>query len=408
MAEGYSITTYKLQLTYRHPEWFQATQALFHQVMSFYYALLQQEDTSVLELSNQNLLRHLEQRTIKGRDGKEPEIPLPYAKVPLYFRRAAINSAIAQARSLHAQVENWKQNPKGKQPQAPESPKANMVYYKGMYKDFDREHQSIQLKLYNGAKWEWETYHFTGRAIPKDGDIMSPTIVQKGKSILLHLPVKTRVQDARTAKERAKARERYITVNLTNSDTLAVCLTTEADGTSHSPLFIKGGKALAHKRRQLRGRAKQCEASGRQKYYDKITRITDHMAHQVSRQIVDYAVRQGAKLIVVPKYSEDFARQGKAFLHQTPFDFIGRRIVTDVTYKAWQQGIVIQPSSIGSNTKTCALCGEPIKRYNKPGQTPSAVFYGGKNYICPNGHKGNTALNTTRNLAQSFYESFMR
>lgn len=94
MSAGYAITTYKVQLNYKHLDWFKQTQSLFDAVLAFYYQLLERQPEA-LELSNKNLLRHLELQTIRQRNGSQPETPLPYEKVPLYFRRGAINAAIS-------------------------------------------------------------------------------------------------------------------------------------------------------------------------------------------------------------------------------------------------------------------------------------------------------------------------
>ena len=67
-------------------------------------------------------LRTLEKLTIPGRDRQPVQYPLPWQKVPLYFRRAAINSAIAAASSylsrekqkerflerIQVEAKNWK------------------------------------------------------------------------------------------------------------------------------------------------------------------------------------------------------------------------------------------------------------------------------------------------------------
>ena len=106
MSAGYAITTYKIQLNYKHLDWFKQTQSLFDAVLAFYYELLEKQPET-LELSNQNLLRYLELQTIKQRDGTKPEIPLPFEKIPLYFRRAAINAAISMYRSYMGKLKTW-------------------------------------------------------------------------------------------------------------------------------------------------------------------------------------------------------------------------------------------------------------------------------------------------------------
>ena len=93
---GYSITTRRLRLCCGHPEWLRKTQDFYNEIESFYYDLLLAHE-ELGELGSQRTLRALEVLTIMGRDKQVPQNPLPWEKVPLYFRRAAINSAIAAA-----------------------------------------------------------------------------------------------------------------------------------------------------------------------------------------------------------------------------------------------------------------------------------------------------------------------
>ncbi|WP_270507785.1 hypothetical protein, partial [Eubacterium limosum] len=365
MSAGYAITTYKIQLNYKHLDWFKQTQSLFDDVLAFYYKLLEKQPEA-LSLSNQNLLRHLELQTIKQRDGTPPETPLPFEKIPLYFRRAAINAAISMYRSYVGKLKAWQEGPiKSGKPSPPKCLHMSMLYYKGMYKDFDEK--SILLKLNTGKTWAWVKLRYTGRPFPENAELMSPTIVIKKKKVMLHIPVKEIVEDSRTAKERVKQNEKFVAVALTGSDNLAVCTTIEADGRATAPYFIKGGKELAHRRKLLLGYTKRGiagkdtprfmthtvgnaalsvpqEHRPNAKYYEKITRITDHYAHEVSRKIVDYAIKQGAKLIVLPELKESFNQAKKPYLGKTPYDFIGRRIARYVQYKAWQQGLVAMTS----------------------------------------------------------------
>ena len=423
MSAGYAITTYIIQLKYKHLDWFKQTQSLFDDVLAFYYKLLEKQPEA-LSLSNQNLLRHLELQTIKQRDGTPPETPLPFEKIPLYFRRAAINAAISMYRSYVGKLKAWQEGPiKSRKPSPPKCLHMSMLYYKGMYKDFDEK--SILLKLNTGKTWAWVKHRYTGRPFPENAERMSPTIVIKKKKVMLHIPVKEIVEDSRTAKERVQQNEKFVAVALTGSDSLAVCTTIEADGRATAPYFIKGGKELAHRRKLLLGYTKRGSAGNdmthtvgnaalsvpqehrpNAKYYEKITRITDHYAHEVSRKIVDYAIKQGAKLIVLPELKESFNQAKKPYLGKTPYDFIGRRIARYVQYKAWQQGLVAMTSKPYYASTRCYHCDAPIAKHNTEYQNPSANFYGGKNFVCKEGHRGSTALNSARNLGKGFYERF--
>ncbi len=476
MSPGYAITTYKIQLNYKHLDWFKKTQSLFDAVLAFYYELLERQPEA-LSLTNQNLLRHLELQTIKQRDGTQPETPLPFERIPLYFRRAAINAAISMYRSYTSKLRDWEtsmenrklkmknsgtesqsdsesnqigqadlhhnlplstfnlppESAKKGRPSRPKNLHMSMLYYKGMYKDF--ADGQILLKLYTGKAWAWVKHRYTGRPFPENAERMSPTIVIKKKKVMLHIPVKEIVEDSRTAKERVKQNESFVAVALTGSDTLAVCTTIQADGRATAPYFIKGGKALAHRRKQLLGYTKRGKSNqnakgillqnsplsilnsplketgghvGKEntKYYEKITCVTDHYAHEVSRKIVDYALKQGAKLIVLPELKESFNQAKKPYLGKSPYDFIGRRIVRYVQYKAWQKGLVAMTSKPYYASARCYHCDASIAKHNTEYQNPSSNFYGGKNFVCKEGHKGSTALNSARNLGKGFYERF--
>ena len=48
------------------------------------------------------------------------------------------------------------------------------VYYKGMYKEWEKD--SIMLQVYTGKRWVWNCYHFKGRNLPERAQILSPLI----------------------------------------------------------------------------------------------------------------------------------------------------------------------------------------------------------------------------------------
>ena len=145
---GYSITTYKFRLDCRRPLWLYKTREIYNLVLGFYYKTLR-ETPELSGLSGRELLRKLEILTIgsRGQDKTEVLCPLPYGKVPLYFRRAAINDAIRLFQVYQTREE------KGDQTVSPAKVFCTApIFYKGMYRDFTET--GISLKLWNGEKWE--------------------------------------------------------------------------------------------------------------------------------------------------------------------------------------------------------------------------------------------------------------
>ena len=64
---------------------------------------------------------------------------------------------------------------------------------------------SVLLKVFTGERWKRCWYRFSGRKIPEDALILSPTVCMKGKQAYLHIPIEKVVRDIRTvAKAKGK------------------------------------------------------------------------------------------------------------------------------------------------------------------------------------------------------------
>lgn len=414
MAEktGSSTITYRLKLRCKHPDWVRQTEALYNEVLAFYYSLLKDEPT-LLRLGNMELLRKLEQMTVVGRDKVPVPVPIPFQKVPIYFRRAAINAAIGHARSYAGLMRDWVQKKtdaeqrgltwRKKTPSLPNAFHASVLFYKGMFKEFGQG--SILLKLWNGHSWAWVRHTYCGREIPANAVCLSPTVVINGKMFSLHVPVKCPVDDIRTVKERVKSDERFCAVHFTASDTLATCVIFGSDGHATDSYFMRGGKEFAHRRKRLLNtinKNRSCLGTYLQKgenkrFWMKMQNLSAYYAHLVSRRIVDYCRKNNIKLLVVPKYGampEQFYGSGLT-------GFLGKRIIRYLMYKAWHAGIVVTSVQPHYTACSCHLCEGRLKRYNE-GHPAAVHYYGGRLFLCENGHKGNVSLNAAKNLGEKF------
>ena len=139
MAEKnyYSMTTKRFTLRTAHNGWLSATRKFYNDVLYFYYKLFL-EHPEFYSLTNQKAMRALECLSIVGRDKKPVANPLPWEGVPLYFRRAAINSALAAGKSYLSREE---------QTCPSQEFSSGITLYKGMYKDLDSH--SIRVKVWN-------------------------------------------------------------------------------------------------------------------------------------------------------------------------------------------------------------------------------------------------------------------
>ena len=206
---GFKTITYRFKLHCGHEEWLKNTKAIYNEVLQFYYAVLLQEP-ELESLTNMQLMRQLELLSIGSKTERQTKYLVTFGKVPLYFRRAAINDAIRLFRIFSS----------GKEQGAHQtgSFKASPVYYKGMYKEFTPE--SVMLKLFTGERWNWVTCELDacGRTFDGTEKFLSPILKIGNKQTMLHVPVQKPVQDVRTVKERLEAKETICAVSFPSND----------------------------------------------------------------------------------------------------------------------------------------------------------------------------------------------
>ena len=243
----YAITVRRYNVLFRHTEWFHQTQDLYNEILLFYYQLYL-ETFPDEQPGTQEVLRILEKLTIVGRDKQPVPNPLPWKKVPLYFRRAAINTATAAAKSYLA---------RDKQEQPTGAFTESVTFYKGMYRDF--QENTISLKLWDGEGWQWSRLRLRGNTVPEEGQMMSPALVLKKDHAELHIPWKIPVADGRGARERITAENKICSTIFTGQDAYTVCCILDSSGKRESSFYIKGGREYANASRQIYDRIKRSE-----------------------------------------------------------------------------------------------------------------------------------------------------
>lgn len=393
---GYTIVTYRVRLYDRHFDWLQETNAWYGKVTAHFLEVLKQEP-ELLEQSDFLLLRTLEEMCIGTKEmkaaGKKPAYPLEnFPKIPLYFRRSAINTAIDLARKHSKNLEETE---------------CTMTLYKGMYQNFLEN--SIELKLFHDGKWKWVKYPFTGRAFPDGEKRLSPELMIEKKAAWLHVPVSLTVADARTVKERMETEGKICAVYFPDRDVMAVAVLLDKTGQKLECHFFRGGNQRQHLQNQIllhiegsqqsRGKRKTKQESSR--WYRQLQQLNRHYAHLISRQILEYCLEKDVKVIVTPNYEIPLNFKDKQYLKTNEYHWIGRSIINKLKYKAFAEGVVvtsIHPAHIVSH---CSRCGAEIKRYNE-GHRAAKQYHGGKLFTCSCGNKGNTAENAAINIGKTF------
>lgn len=392
----YSVTVTKFNIFSRHMNWMQKTQELYNEILRFYYDLYL-DTFSGIQPGTQEAMRRLEKLTVMGRDRIPVQHPLPWEKVPLYFRRAAINSALAAARSYLARDNQNKRTEKFAE---------SVTFYKGMYRDF--KENEISLKLWNGDSWKWIRCRLKGNKSPDTGQMLSPALVLKRnhadddiKRAELHIPWKMPINDGRNAKERMAAKEKICSAVFTNKDTSLVCCILNQSGDMESCLFLRGGAEYAHRCHLTAEKLDRSQKSSGEgdnpranaRYWEKLKNLSENYAHQFSRQLIDYCKKNGAKILVLPQYEQNH----RNFIMLSAGNYSPIHLSTSIRkklkYKAWQEGIVVLEIQQHKISSVCCDCGGKVK-------------IRGSEFVCENGHQGNRYLNTARNLGKKCLEEF--
>ena len=386
---GHSILRYRVRLYDRHFLWLKITKELYSNVATHFFYVLKQEP-ELLKKSDFLLLRELETLCVGTKEMKVkgilPQFPLHgFPKIPLYFRRSAINAAIDLARKNAGNAE------------------INMVLYKGMYQNFTDK--TVELKLFTGENWVWVTYPFTGREFPEEATKLSPLLVVDKKDAWLEVPLSFEVEDVRTVKERMQTEKRICALSFPDNDVLAVAVIMSIEGKEEVCRFFRGGKQKEHQRKILIDRLQGNQESKNPEVSKALANLNNHYAHSISRQILNFCLEQNIKVIVVPNYEAAIDFRDKKYLKTDAYRWVGRSIISKLKYKAFGQGIVVTSVRPYHIADCCSECGEKIRRYNE-GHAAGTNYYGGKLFLCPNGHKGNVAKNTATNVGKSFLKYY--
>ncbi len=328
----------------------------------------------------------------------------------------------------------------------------NPTFYSGMYKDFDGN--SIVLKLWTGKAWVYmkQPIYLEGRELPTGYEWGSPTLVLIDK-LHLHVPVIKQVKSNGKLVDQAANPDGLticsVDLNLDGDIAVATILHSDVTGsvTETATLFVKGNDAIQHRRKRELGLIAVAKSKTNRGFGDttkgdnanrfrKVRNRNDYEAHRISRRLADFAHKHGATVIVFEalknlqpskdKYSRR-SNQKRAY-------WLKSKIVQRTKYKAFQSyGIITSLVSPKNTSRHCALCNgrreensfiirlqsqferrkaEIFRRIqlDKVLNSAEKLYYaiGAPNYICLHdvSHKGNSDLNSARNIGLRFFARY--
>ncbi len=412
--KSHYTTTYKVRLYTNNIEYLKLTNEIYNDLIKKYFDILY-ERQELLELSSFKCLSELERLTLIPKTGaRKGEIPELYFEqdAPLYLRRAAINQAIGNAK-IQIASERISEENNNKIPSIPEKFSNSTTFYKGMYKNL--EGNSISLKLFDGEEWKWFKAKLEKFEIPENAEILSPTIVIHKDYIMAHIPVKHAIDDVTPIKLRMQESDiRVCGIVFPNSDTdaFAVCVAVDGKGKFIKSLFIKGAneykyrieKILSNMEKNRQENQNYTENDYKNKK-EKIGKIKNYYAHKVSKQIVDFCKENQVQVIAKANYEKIKEKTEDVILfYETKHNRrnpvgLTKKILKNLQYKAYKEGILITGVVAASITNRCYKCGGYVRR--KIQKTDFTL-----KLRCENGHTGDYYFNGAMNVAHRCLKKF--
>src|SRR6266566_10035557 len=414
-----ATTTIRQSLGYKpaHAAWFAATKDLFNQVAAFYFEVIAAHE-KVLDCSNKEALTILETLTHATQKHPTPVMPLEAIgeDIPAMFRRAAIHAALGSARSFYSLLRKWKKRQeqaqaKGKKfterpPVPPRSWNKSATLYAGQWKE--RTRSSIVLKVWTGTCWSWIKVRITGRELPEDVEMGSPSLIWRGDHWWLHTPLEKQFASPGNIEKHVttQAQTKMCAVDLNLHEHLAVCTIQTVEGTILATTFIGGGRRISGFRKQQFGRiARNRRKTGmiaeneqdNIQLWNKIRHVDEHLAHFVSARIVQFAKTHEATILVFEHLGNLKPTKGKYSKRSNDKRayWMKGRIFNYCKYKAYNAGILTSRVNPRNTSRECVRCHSLVARYDT-GKPAEGYTYGAPLVACaPCGMRGNADRNAS-------------
>jgi len=261
-------------------------------------------------------------------------------------------------------------------PQFPCDTKDWPVFYGTTLKMLDSHH--LMVKVFTGKAYVYRKITLAQAFIAPPGYACgSPSLIHRSYGWELHVPIILREKvDLKKIETLVKDKDLRICVVDLGINHHAVATIQDTKGRVYATLFISGAKDNRLRKRYLEKIVNlQMETKIIPKgerfardLWDKISNLNDHVAHYVSKKLVEFATTYGAKIIVFEHLGRLKPSKGtKSHWFNQKFIFwVKGRTVKYARYKALHKGIITCRVSPKNTSTRCPYCGTlTIIRYNK-------------------------------------------
>ena len=311
-----------------------------------------------------------------------------YYKFPSYLRRVAIMDAVGQVRSFVTRFDAWRRgerkHPHAKPPRLTASTRTFPSLYGGQCAKVNADATHAFIKVRQRNDWLWMGFRLKGQCrFRGKGQAKSPLLTFNGRQWKLSLP-----EQFDPPKPAKGAPDRVLAVDV-GINTAATWAVVDAQGTVHARGFLsRTDKDREHRLMQrIRRQARRQTRHGSRlplgfcgRDHDRLTRLADNEAHQISRRLVNLALEHDCQAVVVENLKGWRPKGGrkrtpmKARFHR----WFHRQLVTRLDSKAVEAGLrFVAVYARGTSSQAFDGSG-PVKRDSK--NYSRCTFSSGKRY----------------------------
>lgn len=328
-----------------------------------------------------------------------------FHKFPSYLRRAIVASAIGIVSSYRSNLTNWEEKKlelEGTGKKMPQPPRLSTrhydypAYYKNnLFRNFNPETQTIELKVFKNNDWVYETYglktsdcnYYKKNLASKKQNV--PTIKKKGRRFYAEFSYEESVPliDQDDIKK-------ICAIDL-GIGTDATCSIMDEDGTIYARKFIHFSEEYDRLDTQL-GRIKRNQRRGNKrnkKLWKRVAGISQDIADKTARAIFEFGYEHGVDVFVL----EFLEFKGKQAVKRAHF-WRYKRIYSVLGMTAHRHGLRISRVSARNTSKLAFDGSGTVKRGSKVSEdTPYSIvqFTSGKFY--------NADLNASYNIGARYW-----
>ncbi|MCA0757165.1 transposase [Paenibacillus sp. N4] len=295
-----------------HSKIFDKTIEIYNEALSFIIYVIDQEFDSIGHLSTKSLVPAVESFihfTKTNTNPKYKNFDSLFYKYPSYLRRSTIAQAFGIVKSYRSNLQNWENEKeiafsqgllfKKKAPSLQLKHNAFPVFYKDNM--FERTSDSTALiKVFHQNDWVWIEIEFKKQDLYKRGvwnwKENNPTLVKVGKKYFLHISYESKVKLKKDKIQNIRACN--VDLGLTKS---AVCSIMDSNGTVLARKFINQSKEKDRFATMINKLKKAQHESGKgpkPNFWRRINGLQDQIVNDTAHQIVKFANKHGAHVIV--------------------------------------------------------------------------------------------------------------